>query len=374
MSSAGDTIANQTKVKSLETEVSDLKNTVNNLERSNSTLRKEKEVLEMNKGRTTPTNMTYESAKANETASELLKAKELNRDLERSVSKLETEKKGLSLRTKELETQLERRPIASETNKTIIELQTKLKYFEKKANDLESENNELNGTVQNLEQEMEEVQDNFREDEVDEYRHVKRDLEAASKNCRVLQFKLKKAEKSIIELSAEKTDLEHKIKTSAGGSSALDNMNKVRQLEKDLDNKNQLNSRLEQQIKELQNNSSSTKVAFGKTGAKTGPVLSRTGSVERSVEDQLLKDLQDSIERENDLKEQLNMADESNTDMRKKMSRLEDESESLTNQLKRMTNKTKVGTRRSPSPRVGGGHDKVRVLLCCNSIVYLVFP
>ena len=38
-----------------------------------------------------------------------------------------------------------------------------------------------------------------------------------------------------------------------------------------------------------------------------GPVLSRTGSVERSYEDQLLKDLQDSIERENDLKEQLNM-------------------------------------------------------------------
>merc|ERR1712228_918691 len=78
------------------------------------------------------------------------------------------------------------------------------------------------------------------------------------------------------------------------------------------------------------------------------------GSVERSVEDQLLKDLQDSIERENDLKEQLNMADESSTENRKKMSRLEDENESLANQLKRMTNKTKVGSRRSPSPRVGG--------------------
>merc|ERR1711981_665960 len=137
----------------------------------------------------------------------------------------------------------------------------------------------------------------------------------------------------------------------------IDNMNKIRQLEKDLDNKNQLNSRLEQQIKELQNNTGSKKVALAKSGAKTGPVLSRTGSVERSVEDQLLKDLQDSIERENDLKEQLNMGDESSTDCRKKMSRLEDENESLANQLKRMTNKTKVGSRRSPSPRVGG-HDK----------------
>ena len=106
-----------------------------------------------------------------------------------------------------------------------------------------------------------------------------------------------------------------------------------------------------------------THLALGKTGSKTGPVLSRTGSVERSVEDQLLKDLQDSIERENDLKEQLNMADESSTENRKKMSRLEDENESLANQLKRMTNKTKVGSRRSPSPRVGG-LDKVNYLTC----------
>ena len=369
-SSAGDIAANDTKLKILESEVVDLKSEVGKLQRSNSTLRKEKEILEMNKGRTTPTtptSITFESAKASETAAELLKAKEQIREQERSVSRLETEKKGVNLRLKELETQLERRPLAAETNKTIVELQTKLKYYEKKSLDLETENNELTSNVQNLEQEMEEVQDNFREDEVDEYRHLKRDLEATGKNCRVLQFKLKKAEKSIIELTAEKSDLEHKVKTSAGGSSALDNISKIRQLEKDLDNKNQLNSRLEQQIKELQNSSGAPKVAMGKSGSKLGPVLSRTGSVERSVEDQLLKDLQDSIERENDLKEQLNMADESSTDMRKKMSRLEDETESLASQLKRMTTKNKAGTRRSPSPRVGS-LDKVNI-----SVVFVVY-
>ena len=259
-------------------------------------MQKEKDALETHKGRTTPTMMTYESAKASETVSELLKAKEKISEFERVNSKLETEKKGLNLRLKEVETQLERRPIASETNKTISELQTRLKYYEKKSGDLEAENNELTSNVQNLEQEMEEVQDNFREDEVDEYRHLKRDLEATAKNCRVLQFKLKKAEKSIIELTGEKSDLEQKVKSSAGGSGALDNMSKIRQLEKDLDQKNQLNSRLEQQIKELQNSSngsSASKYGAAKTASKTGPVLSRTGSVERSVEDQLLKDLQD---------------------------------------------------------------------------------
>jgi len=90
----------------------------------------------------------------------------------------------------------------------------------------------------------------------------------------------------------------------------------------------------------------------GLTGPRKGgpgPCLSRTGSVERNVEDQLLKDLQDSIERENDLKEQLNMAEEEAGEARKKLSRLEDENESLSGQLKRMTSK-KPGTRRSPSP------------------------
>merc|ERR1711997_255671 len=81
-----------------------------------------------------------------------------------------------------------------------------------------------------------------------------------------------------------------------------------------------------------------------------GPVMSRTGSVERSVEDQLLKDLQDSIERENDLKEQLNMAEDETNEMRKKMSRVEDENESLAQQLKKMAK----GSKRSPSPGRSG--------------------
>merc|ERR1712066_1113287 len=95
-----------------------------------------------------------------------------------------------------------------------------------------------------------------------------------------------------------------------------------------------------------------SKLAAGGTGPRKGgpgPCLSRTGSVERNVEDQLLKDLQDSIERENDLKEQLNLAEEDSGEVRKKMSRLEDENEALSSQLKKMATKNK-GSRRSQSP------------------------
>ena len=106
------------------------------------------------------------------------------------------------------------------------------------------------------------------------------------------------------------------------------------------------------QIARLDAELKTTKAAAGGSGPRKGgpgPCLSRTGSVERNVEDQLLKDLQDSIERENDLKEQLSIAEEDAGEARKKLSRLEDENESLSGQLKRMSTK-KSGTRRSPSP------------------------
>ena len=122
--------------------------------------------------------------------------------------------------------------------------------------------------------------------------------------------------------------------------SAMDNINRVRQLEKDLEAKTQQISRLEAEMK-------NSKTGTGPRKGGPGPCLSRTGSVERNVEDQLLKDLQDSIERENDLKEQLNLAEDEGAEIRKKMSRVEDENEALSSQLKKMATKNK---RRSPSP------------------------
>lgn len=330
-----------TKTDSLELQVKELRNEVSSLKQKNNLLAKEKDEMAKKP-------LSFESAKAAEASAELRKAKEKISEQELSVSKLEKERKGLSLKVKELEGVLEKRPQASETNKSIMELTTKLKFYENKLYSLESENKKLHYNVENLEGELEEVQDNFREDEADEYRSLKRDLETQSKNVRVLQFKLKKAERSVSELQAEKADLETKVKGGVGSSSmsSFDSQNKIRTLERELEQKTLLNTKYEQQIAELRTGGS-------KIG-KQGPVLSRTGSVEKSVEDQLLKDLQDSIERENDLKEQLTMAEDEGTEMRKKLSRVEDENESLAQQLKRMAIKAK-GTRRSPSPAYGRG-------------------
>lgn len=190
--------------------------------------------------------------------------------------------------------------------------------MEKKCKTLEAENDKLQNNVQNLEGELEEVQDNFREDEADEYRHLKRDLETASKNCRVLQFKLKKAEKNMSEINAEKTDLETKLKQMSGGTGVLENMNKIRKLEQELAKKTQMLQVMLKTVSKLckkliwmwswqKYELQLSEIRLGRQ--KVGPTLTKTGSVERSSEDQLLKDLQDSIERENDLKEQVEQVD-----------------------------------------------------------------
>jgi len=59
----------------------------------------------------------------------------------------------------------------------------------------------------------------------------------------------------------------------------------------------------------------------------------RQGSQEVDVA-QLMRDLTDSLERENDLKEQLRFSEEETKVMRKKLSDIEDENESLTMQVR----------------------------------------
>lgn len=66
--------------------------------------------------------------------------------------------------------------------------------------------------VRDLEQELEELHDNFREDQASEFRGLKKELETANKNCRVLQFKLRKSEKKCELLELDRHSLEDKVR------------------------------------------------------------------------------------------------------------------------------------------------------------------
>ena len=61
------------------------------------------------------------------------------------------------------------------------------------------------------------------------FRTLKRELENSAKNCRVLQFKLKKTEKSLNDTQSDLGEAESKLKSLSGGSNALDSINKVGQ-------------------------------------------------------------------------------------------------------------------------------------------------
>ena len=60
---------------------------------------------------------------------------------------------------------------------------------------LKLENDMLHEELLDIRHEMEELQDQFRMDDADEFRQLQAELEVAAKNCRILHFKLRKVEK-----------------------------------------------------------------------------------------------------------------------------------------------------------------------------------
>lgn len=83
--------------------------------------------------------------------------------------------------------------------------------------------------------------------------------------------------------------------------------------------------------------------SIGKSSSVDGKI-SRTSMIRGTSQDdpaQLIRDLQDSIEREADIREQLKFAEEEAESLRKKVLRIEDENESLMVQLKKMATKAR---------------------------------
>lgn len=58
---------------------------------------------------------------------------------------------------------------------------------------------------------MEEMHDQFREEEAIEFRELQKELETTAKSCRILQFKLRKTERRNEQLEAERIQAEEKV-------------------------------------------------------------------------------------------------------------------------------------------------------------------
>ncbi|PSN34391.1 hypothetical protein C0J52_15173 [Blattella germanica] len=259
-------------------------------------------------------------------ASEVLKLQQKVNELQSQAEDLRDDKKSLGLRVRELEEELDIRPDKVATQKTVDELRSKLLAAETLCEELMDENEDMKKELRDLEEEIEEMQDNFREEQADEYTSLKKELEQTNKNCRILSFKLRKAERKAEQLEAEKIETEKKYKEMAGGQTGLEKVEKMKKLEQELAVANEVSKRLQKELEDTNAKLKAKEEASTKEAAKKkAPMLGSIGKVSSgekvsresltrggSQEDpqQLLRDLQDSLEREADLREQLRFAEE----------------------------------------------------------------
>ncbi|KAJ8736451.1 hypothetical protein PYW08_007107 [Mythimna loreyi] len=249
-------------------------------------------------------------------SSEVLKLQQKVNELTSQNEDLKDEKKHLTLRVREVESELESRPSVEAQTRQIEQLRAKLLAAETLCEELMDENEDMKKELRDLEEEIEEMQDNFREDQADEYSSLRRELEQTIKNCRVLSFKLKKTERKADQLEQEKAEHEKKLLEIVGGQDGLQRENRIKDLEQEVARSNEVALRLQRELSEANAKLSAASGAqpanLKKNQLNDGKVsrssLTRGGSQEDPA--QLLRDLQDSLEREADLREQLRNAEE----------------------------------------------------------------
>lgn len=126
-------------------------------------------------------------------ASEALNLQQKLNEMKDQLDRVTEDKRKLNLRMKELE-----------GKDNHLELKRKLQAAEQICEELMEENQSAKKEILNLQAEMDEVQDTFRDDEVKAKTNLQKDLEKSTKNCRILSFKLKKSERKIETLEQER--------------------------------------------------------------------------------------------------------------------------------------------------------------------------
>ena len=122
-----------------------------------------------------------------------------------------------------------------ETEQKISGLERQLTLSGNQCKNISEENVVLRQEICDLRLEMDEMHDQFREDEAQEFREIQKDLEATAKNCRILQFKLRKAERRNEQQEVDKLRYEEKIRQLEGRFDSLDDRQQhVRELEEEL--------------------------------------------------------------------------------------------------------------------------------------------
>lgn len=103
-----------------------------------------------------------ETTTSKTTATEVLKLQQKCNQMQQQLEDYVDDKRSLTLRVKELEADLDLRPTAQEAQKVADELRSKLLAAETVCEELMDENEDMKKELRDMEEQIDEMQDNFR--------------------------------------------------------------------------------------------------------------------------------------------------------------------------------------------------------------------
>merc|ERR1712042_19028 len=113
---------------------------------------------------------------------------------------------------------------------------------------VKNENDRLKTEAKDLQEEIDEMQDTFREDHAEEFRELQKELEITAKNCRILQYKLRKAERKGEITEAERAAYEEKIQSLTKQMEETGDKSASEDLKKELDMSKKISLKLHEEI------------------------------------------------------------------------------------------------------------------------------
>ncbi|XP_064202829.1 microtubule cross-linking factor 1-like isoform X1 [Anguilla rostrata] len=235
-----------------------------------------------------------------------------------------TDRLKLGLKSENQKAPLQHTP---ESSKELIE-EDLLREIE----DLRSENDYLKDEVDELRAEMEEVRDSYLEEEVYQVQELRRELDRANKNCRILQYRLRKAEQRSLRVAQTGRvdgellrNLEQDLKVAKDVSVRLHNeLDSVEDKRSRAEDENEL---LRQKIIEVE---------VSKQALHNELERVREGTLRRRASREMFKEKKSAAQEDSaDLRCQLQFAKEESALMRKKMAKLGREKDELEQELQK---------------------------------------
>ncbi|XP_066558287.1 microtubule cross-linking factor 3 isoform X3 [Amia ocellicauda] len=219
---------------------------------------------------------------------------------------------------------------------------------------LSEENEELKIEIEEMRTEMDEMRDTFYEEDACQLQDMRRELERANKNCRILQYRLRKAERKRLRFAQTGEidgdllrSLEQDLKVAKDVSVRLHH--ELENVEEKRTKTEEENEKLRQQLIEVE----VTKQALQNELEKAKELsLKRRGSKDLQKSDK--KNVPTPTEEDNeDLKCQLQFIKEEATLMRKKMAKIDKEKDRLEHELQKY--RSFYGDLDSPLPKGEAG-------------------